>query len=79
MSHLDSHPIPASWHDADGNHIVPRIRDWVIASDPDSPHYNPNRVVRGSEVERDQQQKALFYAHIRAHVDRGDNPQIRGI
>jgi hypothetical protein len=38
--------------------------------------YDPNRVARGAEVERDQRQKAKFYAHIQEHVNRGDNPQI---
>jgi hypothetical protein len=76
MSHLDSHPIPASWHDADGNHVRPTIHEWVLAADPTSLCYDPNRVARGAEVERDQRQKAKFYAHIQEHVNRGDNPQI---
>lgn len=76
MTHLDSHPIPADWHADNGYHITPQIKAWVEAADPASPRYDPDRAVRGYEVEADQEQKRRFYAHIQEHINRGDDPKI---
>lgn len=73
MSTLDGYPLPATArHDEHGNHIPPCIPAWRAAADPASPHYDPMRAVRGSEVERDQRQKAAFHAHLEAHRRRGE-------
>ncbi|MFD4858368.1 hypothetical protein [Streptomyces atratus] len=73
MSSLDGFPLPATAeHDDHGNHIPPHIPAWRAAADPESPHYDPNRAVRGSEVERDQRQKAEFHAHLQEHRRRGE-------
>lgn len=79
MSHLPSHPLPAAWHDEDGDHVRPTIPEWVRAADPKSSDYDPNRAVRGSEVERDQRQKALFASHLEEHHRRGEPDRIKEV
>lgn len=69
MTTLEGFPLPnTAEHDEDGNHIPPYIREWVRTAGTD-------RVVKGSEVERDQQQKAVFAAHIQEHRRRNE-PEI---
>ncbi len=61
MTHLEGVPLPAtSRHDENGNHSPPHIPEWRRAAGTD-------RVVKGSEVERDQRQKAQFEAHLAEH------------
>jgi hypothetical protein len=63
---LDSHPLPqTARHDEKGDHIPPHIPEWRRAAGSD-------RVVRGSEVERNQRQKAAFAAHLAEHRRRGE-------
>lgn len=73
----NSVPLPATArHDADGNHIPPYIPEWRNAATPGHPSYNPNRVARGSEVERDEIQKRAFAAHLAAHRQLGQPANI---
>lgn len=68
MAHLNTHPLPATArHDADGSHVPPHIPGWRNAADPGHYAYDPMRVARGREVERDQQQNAAFAAHLAEH------------
>lgn len=77
MTHIEGFPLPATArHDEHGNHIPPRILDWRITSDPSSPFYDPDRPVRGSEVERDQRQKSAFAKHLAEHRRRGESDTI---
>lgn len=77
MSALEDFPLPAmARHDKDGNHHPPYIPEWRDAADPQSPAYEPNRVARGYEIERDQQHKAVFAAHLAEHRRRGENPVV---
>jgi hypothetical protein len=70
---LDGFPLPTTArHDKDGNHVPPFIAEWRAAADPTSPAYDPDRAASGREVERDQQQKALFHAHLEEHRRRGE-------
>lgn len=70
MTILDSNPLPSTArHDENGNHIPPHIPEWRAAAGSD-------RVVRGSEVERDQRQKALFAAHLEEHRRRGESAEV---
>lgn len=72
MTHLEGFPLPATArHDGNGDHVRPHIPEWRDAADPDHYAYDPNRVVRGREVERDQRQKAMFAAHLTEHRRRG--------
>lgn len=74
MTTLDGYPLPTTArHDEDGNHIPPFIPEWRTAADPKSCAYDPNRAVRGREVERDQRQKALFHDHLEEHRRRGES------
>jgi hypothetical protein len=69
VSHIDGFPLPpTARHDADGNHVRPHIPEWRRAAESD-----PDRVVRGSEVARDQRQKAVFVAHLNEHHRRGES------
>jgi hypothetical protein len=73
MTHLEGFPLPVTArHDEHGNHIPPHIPEWLAAADPASPYYDPMRAVRGSEVERDQRQKAAFHTHLAEHRRRGE-------
>ncbi|MBD0733994.1 hypothetical protein [Streptomyces sp. CBMA29] len=73
MTTLEGFPLPVTAkHDADGNHVPPFIPEWHRAADPSSAAYDPNRVVRGSEVERDQNQKQVFHDHLEEHRRRGE-------
>lgn len=66
MTRIEGFPLPATArHDEDGNHIPPHIPEWRRTAGSD-------RVVRGSEVERDQRQKAAFAAHLKEHMRRGE-------
>lgn len=77
MSVIEDHPLPTTArHDGNGNHVPPYIQAWRAAADPESPQYDPNRVVRGSEVERDQRQKRLFHEHLEEHRRRGEPAKI---
>lgn len=68
MTYLEGFPLPTtSSHDEHGNHIPPHIPEWRRAADPTTYGYDPNRVARGSEVERDQRQKAAFADHLTEH------------
>jgi len=78
MTHLEHFPLPATArHDENGNHIPPHICEWERAADPTNPYaYDPNRVPRGSEVERDQRQKTVFEAHLDAHRHLGEPARV---
>lgn len=77
MTHLDDFPLPATArHDEHGNHIPPHIPEWRRAADPTTYGYDPNRVVRGREVERDQRQQAAFAAHLAEHRRRGESVTV---
>lgn len=77
MTDLKGFPLPSTaGHDEAGRHVPPHIRAWVAAADPDSPRYNPDRTVRGSEVERDQQHKAVFAAHLDEHRRRNEPTEV---
>lgn len=70
MTRLDDVPLPStSRHDEDGNHIPPHIPEW---------RRNPGagRTVKGSEVERDQRQRADFEAHLAEHRRRGESAVV---
>lgn len=70
MSGLEGFPLPpTSGHDDQGRHIVPHIPEWRRAAGSD-------RVVRGSEVVRDQRQKEKFYAHLKEHRRRGEPVEV---
>jgi hypothetical protein len=73
MTAIEGFNLPTTaHHDEDGNHAPPYISEWRSAADPNSPNYDPDRSVRGSEVERDQRQKAQFQAHLEEHRRRGE-------
>lgn len=73
MTAIDRYPLPSTAkHDEHGNHIPPHIPEWRRAADPKTYGYDPNRVVRGREVERDQRQRAAFAAHLEEHRRRGE-------
>lgn len=64
--YIEGFPLPVTArHDEHGNHIRPHVPEWRDAAGTD-------RVVKGSEIERDQRQKALFAAHLDEHVRRGE-------
>jgi hypothetical protein len=80
MTHLEGFPLPATAkHDEDGHHIAPYIREWRRAADPASPHYDPERTVRGSEVERDQRQRAQFHEHLEEHRRRAESARTGNV
>jgi hypothetical protein len=60
---------PTAAHDEHGNHIPPHIPAW---------RRNPGtgRTVKGSEVERDQRQKAQFAAHLEEHRQSGEPADV---
>lgn len=73
MTAIEGSPLPpTARHDADGNHIPPHIPEWRAAATPGAPGYDPDRTVRGREVERDQKQRAAFLAHLEDHRRRGE-------
>jgi hypothetical protein len=73
MSALEGFPLPVTArHDENGNHIPPYIKEWREAADPDSPRHDPERGIRGSEVERDQKQQLQFHEHLKEHRRRGE-------
>lgn len=73
MTALEGFPLPATAkHDEDGNHVPPYIPEWRRAATPGTYSYDPNRTVRGSEVERDQRQKRVFHEHLEEHRRRGE-------
>lgn len=79
MTHLEGFPLPAtSKHDEYGNHIPPHIPEWRRAADSQTYGYDPNRVIRGREVERNQRQKAAFEAHLTEHVRRSEPAVVVG-
>jgi hypothetical protein len=66
MTALEEFPLPATAkHDEHGNHIPPHIPEWRRAAGTD-------RVMKGSEVERNQRQKAQFEEHLAEHRRRGE-------
>lgn len=66
MSSINGFPLPATArHDEHGNHIPPHISNWRRSR-------GAGRIVKGSEVERDQRQKAAFAAHLEEHRRRGE-------
>lgn len=74
MSTLEGWPLPpTAEHDEFGRHIPPHIPEWRFAAEND-----PNRVVRGSEVERDQKAKEQFAAHLEEHRRRGEPDTVIG-
>lgn len=77
MSTLEGFPLPVTaHHDEDGNHHPPYIPAWRNAADRHHPDYDPQRIVSGREVERDEQQKAVFASHLAEHRRRGENPAV---
>ncbi|MER6605686.1 hypothetical protein ABT282_07170 [Streptomyces sp. NPDC000927] len=77
MTTLEGFPLPVTaGHDEHGNHIPPHIPEWRRAADQASPQHDPNRVVRGSEVERNERQQRLFYEHISEHRRRGESAEV---
>ena len=65
MTSLEGFPLPAtSGHDEHGNHIRPTIPAWRRSPGA--------HTVKGSEVERDQRQRAAFQAHLDEHARRGE-------
>lgn len=69
----NSTPLPAtSYHDEHGNHTPPYMTEWRNAADPQHPAYDPNRVVRGTEVSRFEGKKALFAEHLEEHRRKGE-------
>lgn len=78
MTHIDGYPLPATArHDEHGNHIPPHIPEWRRAADSANPHtYDPNRVVKGSEIETDQRRRAAFAAHLAEHRRRGESTVV---
>lgn len=77
MSALEGFPLPATArHDESGNHYPPYIPQWRDAADRTHPAYDPQRSISGREVERDQQQKKAFAAHLAEHRRRGENPVV---
>lgn len=74
MTHLEGFPLPAtSSHDKHGRHVPPHIPEWRRAATPGTYGYDPNRVVRGREIERDQRQKAAYSRHMAEHRSRGES------
>lgn len=70
MTHLEGFPLPATArHDEHGNHIPPHIPEWRRAAGTD-------RVVTGSEVERNERQQAAFAAHLAEHRRRGESDAV---
>lgn len=69
MTHIEGFHLPfLARHDEHGNHIPPHIPEW---------RRNPGaHAVRGSEVERDQRQKAAFEAHLAEHRRRGESDTV---
>lgn len=66
MTALEGFPLPkTAKHDENGNHVPPYIPEWVRGAGTD-------RAVLGSEVERDQRQKAAFAEHIQEHRRRSE-------
>lgn len=77
MCTIEGFPLPpTAQHDEQGRHVTPYIREWREAADPTSPAYDPDRPVRGSEIERDQRQKAQFAAHLAEHRRRGEPAEV---
>ena len=74
MTKIEEFSLPTTaHHDEDGNHVPPYIKEWRRAADvSNSATYDPDRTIRGSEVERDQRQKAQFQAHLEEHRRRGE-------
>lgn len=73
MSFIAGYPLPpTSGHDEHGHHIPPHIPEWRKAAQEG----DTDRVVRGSEVARDQRNKALFDAHLAEHRRRGEPADI---
>lgn len=72
MTALEGFPLPqTAAHDEHGNHIPPHIPEWRRNA-------GAGRTVKGSEVERDQKQKAQFEAHLDEHRRRGEAASIAG-
>lgn len=70
MSELDGFRLPpTAKHDENGDHIPPHIPEWRRAAGTD-------RTVRGSEVERDQRNKAMFRDHLAEHRRRGESAVV---
>ena len=60
MTHIDTHPLPATaYHDENGNHVPPHIPAWRRSPGA--------HTVKGSEVVADQHRKAAFAAHLAEH------------
>lgn len=79
MANIEGFPLPVtSLHDEEGRHVPPHIEEWLTAADPESPSYDPNRAVRGREVELDQRRKAAFTAHLQEHWRRGEAAEVTG-
>lgn len=77
MSTLDGFPLPATArHDASGSHYAPYIPEWRNAADPEHYAYDSNRIARGGEIQRDQQQKVVFAAHLAEHRRRGEDATV---
>lgn len=69
MSVIDGFPLPrTAGHDEHGHHIPPHIETWRKAAQEG----DTDRVVLGSEVARDQRNKAMFAAHLEEHRRRGE-------
>jgi hypothetical protein len=76
MTALEGFPLPATAkHDENGNHVRPYIPEWRRAAEPTTYGYDPNRAIRGREVERDQSQQRVFHEHLEEHRRR-DEPAI---
>ncbi|MBD3004623.1 hypothetical protein [Streptomyces sp. 5-10] len=77
MGALEDFPLPSTaQHDEHGNHIPPYIIEWRMAADPTSYAYDPNRVARGREVERNDRQQRRFREHLEEHERRGEPAEV---
>jgi hypothetical protein len=70
VSDLEGFPLPpTARHDEHGNHIPPHIPEWRAAAGTD-------RVVRGSEVERNERHHKAFSEHLNEHRRRGESALV---
>lgn len=70
MTAIEDFPLPAtSRHDENGNHIPPHIPNWRRNQGTD-------RTVLGSEVKANERRQAVFAAHLREHLRRGESAGV---
>lgn len=69
MTHIEDFPLPAtSRHDENGAHVPPHISAWRRSPGA--------HTVKGSEVYRDQQRRAMFATHLEEHRRRGESATV---